>query len=212
MKLYFVRHGESEANTRHIISNRVVPRYPLTETGRQQAIALGQTLRGHTFAALYSSPILRALQTAELVAGQWPAAPEIRLAPALGEPDLGELEERGDDEAWRLHNDLYQRWWIDQEDEAKMPGGECFSDLKTRFFPFIDSLQEQYGAEPDAEVLLVGHSGIFLCMLPLLLRNISSDFAQSHFPGHGGLIVAEVRTNGVYCLSWDGLSEFAPQA
>ena len=115
MKLYFVRHGESEANTRHIISNRVLPRYPLTAKGQQQAEALGQSLRGHVFAALYSSPILRALQTAERVAGQLSTAPEVRLAPALCEPDLGELEERGDDAAWRLHDDLYQRWWIEQE-------------------------------------------------------------------------------------------------
>lgn len=212
MKLYFVRHGESEANTRHIISNRVLPRYPLTAKGQQQAEALGQSLRGHVFAALYSSPILRALQTAERVAGQLSTAPEVQLAPALCEPDLGELEERGDDAAWRLHDDLYQRWWIEQEDEARMPGGESFSDLKARFFPFIDTLLEQYGAEPDAEVLLVGHSGIFLCMLPLLLRNVSTDFAQSHFPQNGGCIVAESRMNGIYCLSWDGLTSFSPDA
>jgi hypothetical protein len=45
-------------------------------------------------------------------------------------------------------------------------------------------------------------------MLPLILKNISTDFAQSHTPVFLSMIEAETRVNGLTCLSWDGLSEF----
>ena len=44
MKLYFARHAESEANIKHIISNRGLP-HPLTERGRTQAEDLAKKLK-----------------------------------------------------------------------------------------------------------------------------------------------------------------------
>jgi broad specificity phosphatase PhoE len=45
VNLYFIRHGESEANTRHVISNRE-SNFHLTPTGRQQIEALAEKLSG----------------------------------------------------------------------------------------------------------------------------------------------------------------------
>jgi broad specificity phosphatase PhoE len=65
MRLYFVRHGQSVANVQMVISNRDLF-HPLTELGRQQAEALAQSLAEVPVAALYSSPIVRAAQTAQI--------------------------------------------------------------------------------------------------------------------------------------------------
>ena len=68
MRLYFVRHGQSEAKVQRVISNRDLP-HPLTELGRRQAEALARSLADVPLAALFSSPIMRAVQTAQIVAG-----------------------------------------------------------------------------------------------------------------------------------------------
>jgi len=200
-----VRHGESAANIAHIISNRSLD-HPLTDLGRQQARQLAQSLAQHSFAAVYCSPVQRAVETARILTGQLGGSPI--LSAALREPDMGILEGRSDAEAWKLHNELYQRWWLDQEDDARIEGGESFSDVKRRFLPFIDELIEKNAELPEAKILLVGHGGLYLTMLPLLLKNISTDFAESHTPGFLSVIIAENRVNGLTCLSWDGLSEF----
>ena len=66
MRLYFIRHGESEANVLHEISNRGA-KHGLTEKGRAQVAALAQKLGAIPFVKLYSSPLLRAIQTAEIL-------------------------------------------------------------------------------------------------------------------------------------------------
>ena len=69
MKLYFVRHGESVANLLREFSNSGV-KHPLTERGVEQARRLAQQLAGILFEGIYSSPVLRAQQTAQIVADQ----------------------------------------------------------------------------------------------------------------------------------------------
>jgi len=59
MRLYFIRHGESEANTLQIISNRNLP-HAMTETGLRQVFALAGKLHGKSICRIYTSPILRA--------------------------------------------------------------------------------------------------------------------------------------------------------
>jgi len=66
VKLYFARHGESEANVQRIFWNQPEG-YGLTDKGRAQAKALADALAGIQFAALYCSPVLRAVQTAQIV-------------------------------------------------------------------------------------------------------------------------------------------------
>ncbi|HEU4744820.1 MAG TPA: histidine phosphatase family protein [Anaerolineales bacterium] len=67
MRLCFVRHGESEANVLRVISNRESP-FELTPPGRQQAGTLANQLRDIPVTTIFSSPILRARQTAEILA------------------------------------------------------------------------------------------------------------------------------------------------
>ena len=205
MKLYFVRHGQSTANQLKIIANRDQD-HPLTELGCQQAFQLAGQLREIHFERIYSSPIPRALETAQVLAQY--LGGEVITADGLREPDMGDLEGRSDAASWKLHLDIYSRWWLDQEDEARIHGGESFNDVKARFLPFIDELVEQFGGDPEANLLLVGHAGLYSCMLPLILKNISNDYAQSHIPDVATVIVAENRVNGLTCLSWDGETVF----
>lgn len=110
MRLYFARHGQSEANVLEVISNRGLV-HPLTDLGRQQAAELAQSLASVPIARIYSSPLLRAVQTAEIVSATLHVPLEI--ADALREPDCGIMEGRSDDAAWDEHRRVWHAWLED---------------------------------------------------------------------------------------------------
>jgi broad specificity phosphatase PhoE len=197
MKLYFVRHGESEANTKHVISNRDSS-FRLTECGRIQAQTLADKLKEIPFTAIYSSPILRAGETAEILSQSFQVP--YQVTEALREYDCGILEEKSDEESWRLHRHYYEEWTLHHNDTSKPEGGECFVDIKDRFLPFIDSLKH----ESDGHILLIGHGGLFHLMLPLVLTNIDNEFVSSHGLGHTECVIAELQDGGFICRQWGG--------
>jgi bisphosphoglycerate-dependent phosphoglycerate mutase len=67
LRFYFVRHGESEANSLHIVSNRDLP-HGLTAKGREQADMLANQLASSGITKIFTSPLLRARQTAAILA------------------------------------------------------------------------------------------------------------------------------------------------
>jgi len=109
MKLYFVRHGESEANPQHVISNYASP-FGLTELGRQQVHALAERLKDLPITTMYSSPVLRAMDTADILY-QALGLP-YRVTEALREYHCGVLEGQSDEESWRLHRQYYEDWTL----------------------------------------------------------------------------------------------------
>ena len=195
MKLYFVRHGESEANIQHVISNRASP-FGLTECGREQARVLADGLKDIPFTTMYSSPVHRARETADLL-HQSLNLP-YRVTDALREYDCGILEEKSDEASWELHRQYYEDWTLRHNFLSKPEGGESFVDIQKRFVPFIEPLKRN----SKDRILLVGHGGLFHLMLPLILTNIDDDFANSHGIGHTEYIIAELHAEGFVCLQW----------
>jgi broad specificity phosphatase PhoE len=198
MRLYFVRHGESEANTRHIISNRGVP-LGLTAIGRQQAKALAEKLREVPFRVIYCSPVLRARQTADILSASLGIPYEV--AEALREYDCGILEERSDEESWKLHREYFESWTLHNHFQNKPEGGESFLDIQKRFLPFIENLTHD-GAYKEKNFLLIGHGGLFHLMLPLLLINIDNEFVRRHAIGHADCVIAEWASDRLVCKQW----------
>lgn len=200
MKLYFVRHGESEANTQHVISNRESS-FSLTPLGKQQAITLAVKLRDIPFTAIFSSPVRRARETADILSGSFHLP--YQVAEALREYDCGLLEEKSDEESWKLHREFAEDWTLNHNYFRKPDGGECFLDIQKRFLPFIESLKHG----KDNHILLVGHGGLLQLMLPLVLSNIDNDFVRSHGLGHTDCVVAEDFSDQFVCKQW-GATQF----
>jgi probable phosphoglycerate mutase len=200
MKLYFARHGESEANLLRMFSNRGV-KHGLTEAGRAQARTLAQVLQPASVTRLYSSPLLRAVQTAEIVAELLGLKYEI--TDALREYDCGVWEDRSDAAGWEEYERVLAAWIERGDWKERMEGGESFDDMRVRFVPFVERLVEQYGDSPTG-FGLIGHGGLYRCMLPLVLENIEHDFALKHSIGHTGLVVAEQQGGRLICTAWDG--------
>ena len=198
MKLTFTRHGESLANTLHIISNRDLP-HPLTPYGRLQAKALAFRLLDKGITRIFTSPVPRAAETAE-IAGEILSLP-VTESHALREYDCGNLEGRGDADAWQTHKHFIVEWLAGRRRGESPEGGETFKDIRDRFVPFIESLVENPGGS-DEHLLLVTHGGILLLGLPHVLTNVSFDKARSLPLDNTLLIEAERTQRGLICRVW----------
>jgi broad specificity phosphatase PhoE len=200
MQLYFVRHGESEANVLHEISNRGL-QHGLTEKGRSQATDLALKLASTSFARLFSSPLLRAVQTAEILSQN--LGLPFETTDALREFDCGIIEGKSDLASWRIHFQTREAWFLRKEWEKRIEGGESFLDIHKRFLPLIEQLILNYGSTED-NILLIGHGGLFQCMLPLIFTNVPFEQVLELPTGNTGIILAELAPTGLICLEWDG--------
>lgn len=198
MRLIFARHGESQANVERIISNRDLY-HPLTETGRDQAAALAGQLANDRLVAIYASPLLRAQETAQIIAERLNLT--AITVDALREFDCGVVEGRGDPDAWRAHNDVIAAWNHDQAYDRRIEGGESFNDMRARFVPFVESVVDQYGGA-SRDLLCVGHGSLFTQMLPLVLPNIDRTFIDVRGLGNCVPVVAELYGVQLACITW----------
>lgn len=89
MKLYLIRHGQSEGNVRDLWYGH--NDLPLTERGRQQAAQVGEKLKHIPLAAAYISPLQRAAETARIALTGREELPRVMM-PDLMEQNMGELE------------------------------------------------------------------------------------------------------------------------
>jgi broad specificity phosphatase PhoE len=205
MRLYFTRHGESEANVQQVFWNQPT-RYGLTAKGREQALALADNLANIAFAALYCSPVLRAVQTAEIVGQRLHLTPDV--TDGLREWDVGALEgQRYSEETEALYWQVTTQWMKHGNFDARIEGadkdhpGENYHDIQARFMPLIDKLKDGY-RDTKANVLLVSHGGTLRCMLPLLLSNVDYAFSMSRPVGYTTTVVSELRDGEWVCLRW----------
>ena len=199
MRLTFARHGESQANVQQVYWNGPQG-YGLTPKGEEQAAALADLLAGREYAALYCSPVLRAVQTAELVGRRLGLTPEI--ADGLREFDVGILEGRTYDESThKLYGRVLRQWMEEGKWEARIEGGESYHDMRARFMPFIHKLEDVH-AGIDAHVLLIAHGGILRCMLPYLLSNLDQAYALTQHLSYATPIEVGRRGGDWVCLRW----------
>jgi broad specificity phosphatase PhoE len=202
MRILFARHGESQANILHEISNRGL-KHPLTLMGREQAHTLATRLQDQAITRIYSSPVLRAIETTIILANR--LGVEYEVTEALREYDLGELEGRSDERSWALWQELFDDWTKYQHWNRRIPEGEDFHEVRGRFVPFIDGLIQQYQGT-GANILCVGHGGLYWVMLPRVLTNINTDFILEHpILEYTSLVVTELSTEGLVCLEWNGI-------
>jgi probable phosphoglycerate mutase len=200
MRLYFIRHGESEANVLQEISNRGF-KHGLTEKGKAQVFSLAQKLRATPFIKLYTSPLLRAIQTAEILSNELSLPYE--TTGALCEFDCGIIEGKSDPTSWKIHLQTREAWFLRKKWEQRIDGGESFLDISKRFLPWIEKLVWKYGTT-EKNLLLVGHGGLFQCMLPLIFTNVALEHVLELPGSNTGIILAELTPAGLTCLEWDG--------
>src|SRR5438034_159874 len=101
--IYIVRHGQSEANAQDLYGLDL----DLTEKGRQQIKQLTQALQNVKFDAIFSSPLIRAKQTAEIIALEHNLA--VKTHQALRERNYDILEGRKGSEVQKELAELFEK-------------------------------------------------------------------------------------------------------
>ena len=199
MRIIFTRHGESYANTQNIISNRGLM-YGLTLKGRKQAASLVDKLLNYPITRIYSSPILRAIETSIILG--YHLGVEYEVQDALREFDAGSLEGRTDENAWEMMKVTFESWMKGERRGEPLAGGESFLDVQNRFVPFIESLIEGYKSK-DLNLVCVAHGGIYWMMLPLLIKDldIQTIFEHDGFD-YATIIVSEWEEGGLSFCEW----------
>ena len=196
MSIIFVRHGESEANLLGEFSNRGL-KHPLTDVGRIQAAELASSFDPDREHVIFCSPLLRALETAQVIAAYLEV--KVLVSDALREYDVGVFEGRSDQRSWEAFADLTEAWFARAEFDSRMEGGESLNDIRARFLPFIAGLGPESVAK---DVICVGHGGTYRCMMPLLFDNVDFEFASSHGIGHTMKITGAWNGVSWTCLNW----------
>jgi broad specificity phosphatase PhoE len=125
-QLILVRHGETEENVAGVAQGWL--HGSLSDLGKQQVLRLAERVARMQPNALFSSPLGRALATAQAIADT--TGLEIRKLDALREVSLGSWEGRGYLDIRRDDFENYVRWRDDPE--SACPGGESHSDVRRR--------------------------------------------------------------------------------
>ncbi|MET1074615.1 MAG: bifunctional RNase H/acid phosphatase, partial [Umezawaea sp.] len=148
-RLHLLRHGQTELSVARRYSGRGNP--ALTETGRQQAASAARRLaKLDDIAAVVSSPLARARETAEAVAAALGTTATVH--DGLIETDFGDWEGLTFTEASERDPDVHRRWLSDTS--VAPPGGESFDEVHRRVRRARNDLITEHGGK---DVIVVSH-------------------------------------------------------
>jgi alpha-ribazole phosphatase len=151
-RLIIVRHGHTDATANGRFCGRLD--VPLSASGLQQARDVARWLKGVQLAAIYTSPLKRTRDTAEVIAG-WRKLP-VTLLDDLTEIDFGDFEGLTFEEARQRSPQLCEVY-LAAPTAIQFPNGESLSQLKRRVSRAIELITRTH---PGKIILLVAHAGV----------------------------------------------------
>jgi len=136
----------------------------LNQTGKKQAESLALRLKAEPIQAIYSSPLQRALDTAQAVARYHQA--EVEIEPALKEIDAAELEGVPIDQIGSHFSQLLTKG---EENSSffERYGGESLTQVRQRSWSIIQRLVNQH---PDEVIVVVSHYFVLLTIICSVLN------------------------------------------
>ena len=139
--LFLIRHGENEWTERGALAGRT-PSVPLNEKGKEQAQQVAERLKDQPITAVYSSPLLRCLETAQPLAAALNLP--VSVEPGILEVDYGEwrggeLKELGKRPEWRLVQ-VYPGGF-------RFPGGETLREVQNRVITTLERIRTEHAGE-----------------------------------------------------------------
>ncbi|HJQ27828.1 MAG TPA: histidine phosphatase family protein [Rubrobacter sp.] len=161
-ELLLVRHGQSTANAKGIWQGQM--EFSLSEEGRGQAGLAARALSREPFEGLYSSPLSRAFETAQIIRDGTRFAGEVIPVSGLSERHGGLLEGHTWEEQERRNPELAKKFLaIPEEERWVLVGAETDEDVIARFDEAITSIHARH---PDgARIVIVSHGGVMRAFL-----------------------------------------------
>lgn len=206
-RVFLLRHGATAANLEipYRLQGRGSDR-PLDEAGRLQAKAAGMALSNAGLSAVFASPLLRSIQTAEAVAAA--SGLQVLIEPGVIEADIGRWEGLTWDEAAAADPD-HHRQFMQDPGITPYPEGESFRDAGQRASIAIQNIASEYHGR---SVAIVGHNILNRGYLAPLI-GLPMSIARGVRQANGGINLIEyengtarlITLNSV--LHLDGLPE-----
>jgi broad specificity phosphatase PhoE len=169
MRLLLIRHAESQGNFELRLQGR--REFPLTAKGIQQAEALASRLASEPLAAIYSSPIGRARQTAEIIAAK--LGMEVASEPDVQEYDFGDSVSGFTWEEIKERNpEIIEAFRKDDSEFPRYPGEEGRAAFQERVRSAFRDITTRHSG--DSAVAVITHAGpITVLVLGALSRPYS---------------------------------------
>ena len=174
MKLLLTRHGQTDWNVAQRFQGQ--SDVPLNEIGRQQANALADRLSAQPIDIVYSSDLLRAMETAKMIMQKSGYKPDLHLDTRLREMNFGAWEGLTYKEIKQSDPAALAAWKADVSTTAA-PNGETLNQLSARVQSFINDLRAQY---TDQTILIVAHGGVLQTLICLALNLLPMMYWQFH--------------------------------
>lgn len=159
-RLLLIRHGETDWNR----SGRVMgdQPIPLNPTGEQQARACADMLSQTPIAGIFTSPVLRAVQTADILGRARATRPQ-HLA-GLSEIGVGDWLNR----YWKdFADDPVKQEWYTHPHRARPAGGETLQEVQARA---VAAVEQALQTAPDGTYLVVSHGDVVRALLAHYLQ------------------------------------------
>ena len=168
--IYLVRHGQTAWNREEIFRGRTD--IPLDETGLKQAELAGEYLKEVEIEAIYSSPLSRALETAEKIA----RFHNLEVQPLEGIIDMsfGNWEGHAHREIKKNDSEIY-RQWVETPHLVRLQGGESLDDVRVRSMATLDQVIRKH---PGKALILVSHRVVNKVLICGILGLDNSHFWQ----------------------------------
>ena len=166
-EIILARHGETRWNVEEVFRGRID--VELNETGIKQAELLAEYLSNAKIDAIYSSPLKRALKTAEIITRHHKL--KVEIAPGLIDLDYGNWQGLPHQEVKDKFKELY-REWIKHPDKVRIPFGESLGDVRKRAVGVVDKIIAEY----EGTVALVSHRVVNKVLICALLGLDDSHF------------------------------------
>lgn len=172
IKLYFVRHGETECNVEGVYYGWTD--CGLNEKGIEQAEKLHGFFKEVPIDSVIVSPLKRAMTTAEIILKNRDIT--VLNAEELKEINFGEWEGKKFSAIAKTDSENYQKWCNDWQN-AKIPGGESFLEFYERVTVYT---KKMIGNNMGKDVLVISHNGVIGCMLCFLIGVGAGGFWRFH--------------------------------
>jgi broad specificity phosphatase PhoE len=158
-EIKLVRHGETEWNVGEVFRGRID--IELNKTGIRQAELLGEFLSDVKIDAIYSSPLKRALKTADIIARYHNL--DVKISHGLIDFNYGQWQGLSLKEVKAKYKEFYLEW-TSHPDQVIISGGESLQDIRQRVTDLISQVIIEY----SGTVVLVAHrvvNKILICAL-----------------------------------------------
>lgn len=172
MLIYIIRHGETNLNALGVLQGRLDE--PLNQEGRDLAVVTGQEMKDIHFDACYSSPLVRAKETAEIVLKESGNDIPIIIEERIQEMDFGDMEGK----KLTVMGETGKLFFTDSFRFPGFPGGDNVQQLCARTQDF---LKELLARDDDKTYLIATHGCALRAMLNFLYDDPSS-FWQKNVP------------------------------